>query len=54
MPSANRAEEGFLHLWWEALLIGKVKEATETAVEELMKRIAEEPSGNKPMARNSG
>ena len=42
VPSTNRAEEGFLHLWWEALLIGKVKEATETAVEELMKRIAEE------------
>ena len=42
MPSTNRAEEGFLHLWWEGLLIGKVKEPTETAVEELMKRIAEE------------
>ena len=42
MPSTNRAEEGFLHLWWEGLLIGKVKEPTETAVEELMKRTAEE------------
>ena len=42
VPSTNMAEEGFLHLWWEALLIGKVREATEPAVEELMKRIAEE------------
>ena len=42
VPSANGAEEGFLHLWWEGLLIGKVKEATEPTVEEVMKRIAEE------------
>ncbi len=35
-------EEGFRHLWWEGLLIRKVKEATEPAVEEMLNRIAEE------------
>ncbi|MDA1219538.1 MAG: hypothetical protein O2909_08865 [Chloroflexi bacterium] len=40
--SENSVEEGFLHLWWKGLLVGKVREATKPAVEEVLQRIAEE------------